>query len=74
MPRSRNAAPRVVLDELRGAWREMRGPLSLPGFSLVRRPDALLIDLDGVLYVEDTPISGAVEAVAELRALGLPMR
>jgi HAD superfamily hydrolase (TIGR01458 family) len=35
---------------------------------------AILLDLDGVLYVEDEPISGAVEAVAALRGLGVPLR
>lgn len=35
---------------------------------------ALLIDLDGVLYVEDDPIPGAVEAVAWLRGAGLGLR
>jgi phospholysine phosphohistidine inorganic pyrophosphate phosphatase len=34
---------------------------------------ALLIDLDGVLYVEDEPIPGAAEAVGRLRA-GLALR
>lgn len=35
---------------------------------------ALLIDLDGVLYVEEEPIGGAVQAVNRLRASGLPLR
>ena len=35
---------------------------------------ALLIDLDGVLYVEDEPIPGASEAVQQLRARGLALR
>ncbi len=35
---------------------------------------ALLLDLDGVLYVEDEPIPGAVDAVAELRRAGLRLR
>jgi HAD superfamily hydrolase (TIGR01458 family) len=34
----------------------------------------LLIDLDGVLYVEDEPVSGAVEAVGGLRNRGLELR
>jgi HAD superfamily hydrolase (TIGR01458 family) len=36
--------------------------------------DALLIDLDGVLYVEDAPLPGALEAVAALRATGMTLR
>ena len=34
----------------------------------------MLLDLDGVLYVEDEPIAGAVEAVAALRERGLRLR
>ena len=37
-------------------------------------PQALLLDLDGVLYVEDEPVPGAREAVAELRSRGLALR
>jgi len=37
-------------------------------------PRALLIDLDGVLYVEDEPVAGARAAVAQLRARGLALR
>jgi HAD superfamily hydrolase (TIGR01458 family) len=36
--------------------------------------EAILIDLDGVLYVEDEVITGASEAVDRLRALGLALR
>jgi HAD superfamily hydrolase (TIGR01458 family) len=36
--------------------------------------EALLIDLDGVLYVEDEPLPGAREALAELRATGVALR
>ncbi|HEX5191541.1 MAG TPA: TIGR01458 family HAD-type hydrolase [Solirubrobacteraceae bacterium] len=36
--------------------------------------EALLIDLDGVLYVEDEPIRGAVDAVQRLRDAGIPLR
>jgi HAD superfamily hydrolase (TIGR01458 family) len=36
--------------------------------------DALLVDLDGVLYVEDEPLEGAAEAVRELRGAGLELR
>jgi HAD superfamily hydrolase (TIGR01458 family) len=35
---------------------------------------AVLLDLDGVLYVEDEPVPGAREAVAELRDRGLALR
>jgi HAD superfamily hydrolase (TIGR01458 family) len=35
---------------------------------------ALLIDLDGVLYVEEDSIAGAVEAVKRLRGAGLGLR
>lgn len=36
--------------------------------------EAVLIDLDGVLYVEGEPIAGAAEAVAALRERGLGLR
>ena len=35
---------------------------------------AVLLDLDGVLYVEDSPVDGAMDAVRELRAAGLALR
>jgi phospholysine phosphohistidine inorganic pyrophosphate phosphatase len=35
---------------------------------------AVLLDLDGVLYVEDEPVPGAAEAVAALRRSGLALR
>jgi HAD superfamily hydrolase (TIGR01458 family) len=35
--------------------------------------EALLIDLDGVLYIDDEPVTGAREAVARLRAAGLAL-
>ena len=38
------------------------------------RLDALLVDLDGVLYVEDEPVEGAGEAIARLRDSGLALR
>jgi HAD superfamily hydrolase (TIGR01458 family) len=38
------------------------------------RARAVLLDLDGVLYVEDAPIPGAVDAVAALRDRSLPLR
>ena len=38
------------------------------------RATAVLLDLDGVLYVEDEPIAGAIDAVAALRDRGLRLR
>ena len=35
---------------------------------------AVLVDLDGVLYVEDEPVPGAVDAVGTLRDAGLGLR
>ena len=35
---------------------------------------AVLLDLDGVLYVEDEPVPGAAEAVERLRSLGMTLR
>ena len=40
----------------------------------IHRPDALLVDLDGVLYVEDEPVEGAAEAIGALRDAGLALR
>ena len=34
----------------------------------------LLVDLDGVLYVEEEPIPGGVEAIERLRRSGLTLR
>ena len=34
----------------------------------------MLLDLDGVLYVEDEPVPGAAEAVERMRAAGLTLR
>ncbi|HXU32430.1 MAG TPA: hypothetical protein VN851_17830 [Thermoanaerobaculia bacterium] len=39
-----------------------------------RSPAAILLDLDGTLYLDDSPIPGAAEAVAEIRRLGIPLR
>jgi HAD superfamily hydrolase (TIGR01458 family) len=41
---------------------------------MVERLQALLIDLDGVLYVEEEPIDGAAEAVESFRNAGLGLR
>jgi HAD superfamily hydrolase (TIGR01458 family) len=37
-------------------------------------PRAVLLDLDGVLYVEDEPVPGAAVAVERMRAAGLTLR
>ncbi len=37
-------------------------------------PQAILIDLAGVLHVDDQPLPGAVNALTNLRASGLPIR
>lgn len=43
--------------------------------TLTIRPDpAILLDIDGVLHVGDTPISGAVEALADLREISSGLR
>jgi HAD superfamily hydrolase (TIGR01458 family) len=42
--------------------------------SQLARLDALLVDLDGVLYVEDEPVEGAAEAIGKLREAGLALR
>jgi HAD superfamily hydrolase (TIGR01458 family) len=41
---------------------------------MLERVRALLLDLDGVLYVEDEPIAGACEAVEHLRGRDLALR
>lgn len=41
---------------------------------LASRPQAVLIDLAGVLHVGDQALPGAVAALARLRAAGLPLR
>jgi HAD superfamily hydrolase (TIGR01458 family) len=38
------------------------------------RPRALLLDIDGVLYIEDEPVHGAGAAVQRLRAAGTTLR
>lgn len=37
-------------------------------------PLGILLDIDGVLYVGDTPVPGAAQALAELRELGVGVR
>ena len=45
-----------------------------PALDRLPRATAVLLDLDCVLYVEDEPIAGAIEAVAALRDRGLRLR
>ncbi len=45
----------------------------MPNRSYVQ-PQAILLDLDGTLYVGDVPIPGAVEAVNTLRERNIPLR
>ncbi len=40
---------------------------------LVDRYDAVLLDLDGVVYLGEEPVPGAVEAIARLRSAGVPV-
>lgn len=42
--------------------------------TLPKNPDALLLDIDGVLYVGSEPIPGAVEALSELRSIAGAIR
>lgn len=46
----------------------------MTGFKLEYRPDAVLIDLAGVLHVGDAVIPGSVEALGRLRDAGLKLR
>lgn len=45
-----------------------------PASDRLLRTTSVLLDLDGVLYVEGEPIAGAIEAVAALRDRGLRLR
>jgi HAD superfamily hydrolase (TIGR01458 family) len=45
-----------------------------PTASTLEGVRALLVDIDGVLYVEDEPVAGAREALARMRAGGLAIR
>ncbi|MFC5381777.1 HAD-IIA family hydrolase [Aquipuribacter nitratireducens] len=49
----------------------MTGPLD---GTLMGRHDALLLDLDGVVYEDDHPVAGAVAAIEAVRAAGVPVR
>ena len=75
----RNASPtrrpRCRRPSVRDGQRvTMPPPLPTPSARLARRPRALLIDLAGVLHVGDQAIDGAVDALARLRAAGIPLR
>lgn len=41
--------------------------------TLVEGYDAVLLDLDGVVYLGEQPVPGAAEAIARLRAAGVPV-
>lgn len=41
---------------------------------MVKNPKLVMLDLDGTLYIGDTAIPGAVDAVAQLRQQGLQLR
>jgi HAD superfamily hydrolase (TIGR01458 family) len=56
------------------AWVEIREHVPSINNLFTMKPQALLLDLDGVLYVEDEPVDGARDAVAELRSRGLRLR
>ena len=45
-----------------------------PPIAISLHTQAVLLDLDGVLYVEDTPVPGAREAVESMRDAGLALR
>lgn len=47
---------------------------SLPGLALPRPVRGCLFDLDGTLYQGDTAVPGAVQALAQLRRRGIPVR
>ena len=42
--------------------------------TISERVDAFLFDLDGVVYVGDEPLPGAVESLARLREAGKQVR
>jgi HAD superfamily hydrolase (TIGR01458 family) len=45
-----------------------------PGYHGFMRPEGLLVDLDGTLYVGDEPVVGAREAIDRLKTSGLVLR
>jgi HAD superfamily hydrolase (TIGR01458 family) len=51
-----------------------RGGLAFPGVNRPIAARALLVDLDGVLYVEEEPIAGARDAIDRLRSAGIGLR
>lgn len=57
-----------------GAFGAAGRTVRAPGGGGVVSVDAVLIDLDGVLYIGDAPVPGAVEALEWLRDEGIPFR
>ncbi|MFC3114159.1 TIGR01458 family HAD-type hydrolase [Cellvibrio fontiphilus] len=41
---------------------------------MLTKPRLILLDLDGTLYVDDTPVLGAIDCLAALRAQGMQLR
>jgi len=56
------------------SWLSPQRPAICDVAEMLEDVRALLIDLDGVLYVEEEPIAGAVEAVERLRGRGVTLR
>ena len=46
----------------------------MPGQAISDRFDAFLFDLDGVVYVGEEPLPGAVESLSRLREAGKQVR
>src|SRR5262252_5164104 len=65
--------PAMAGDAAGGESRRASAPAPLPGSSepLASRYDVALLDLDGVVYLGGSPISGAAEALAKAAASGM---
>ncbi|MBD3266494.1 hypothetical protein GF373_07470, partial [bacterium] len=76
-----DGAANVVLPRMRGkgvclqeSIRYNRQEILKKAWEMMNKPKGVLIDLDGVMYVEDRLVPGAVEAIAYLRDAGIPYR